>query len=88
MYVERGEEMTYKEMRAEKNKQGLQELAEKRHKKIDEVLTYGKAHSPEERNGQEFKKKMEQYRQELYEMEREKMLILYPEQGNQHEEKF
>ncbi|WDU80005.1 hypothetical protein [Lysinibacillus sp. G01H] len=79
-------------MDAEKNKQRFRELSEKHHQKMDEVLAYGKAHSPEEQNGQEFKTKMEQYSQELNEIMREKMLIwyriLYPERGNQLERKF
>ena len=52
------------------------ELVEKYHDKLDEVRAYGKAHSPEERDGQEFKTKMEQYREELKNLSIEKMKML------------
>lgn len=66
-------------MDAEKCKQSRSEIVEKYYDKLEEVWAYGKAHSPDERNGQEFKKKMERYKQEIEEIRREKMLILYPE---------
>lgn len=53
-------------------KQSRRDIVGKYFDKLDEVWAYGKAHSPNERNGQEFKNKMKQYRQELYEIVREK----------------
>lgn len=49
----------------EKNKQSRREIVDKYYDKLDEVWAYGKAHSPDERNGQKFKSKMAQYRQDL-----------------------
>ena len=40
-------------------------MVDKYYDKLDEVWAYGKAHSLDERNGQKFKAKMAQYRQDL-----------------------
>lgn len=60
----------------EVSKQQRQIASERYFKKLDEVFAFGKAHSPEEKNGQEYKSKMEQHRQELHKLAQERMLLM------------
>lgn len=57
-------------------KSPFQEVQAAYYNKLDEVRAYGKAHSPEDRNGQEFKSKMKQYREELHDLVNEKTALL------------